>query len=102
MDYQKPGYDYEKYQTDDRDCNVLANQRPVGDNVAQGAAGGLVLGTVLGSIVGNAGGDTGYGAAYGAALGTVSGAAQGGAEGVARHTRIVQECMRGRGYTVLD
>lgn len=102
VDYQKPGYDYEKYQADDRDCNALANQRPVGDNVAQGAVGGLVLGTVLGAIVGNAGGATGYGTAYGAALGTVSGAAQGGAEGVSRHTRIVQECMRGRGYTVLD
>lgn len=102
VDYQRPGYDYEKYQTDDRDCNGLANQRPVGDNVAQGAVGGLVLGTVLGAIVGNAGGATGYGAAYGAALGTASGAAQGGAEGVSRHTRIVQECMRGRGYTVLD
>lgn len=102
VDYQRPGYDYYKYQRDDEECNALADQRPVGDNVAQGAVGGLVLGAVLGAIVGNAGGDTGYGAAYGAALGTASGAAQGGAAGISRHTRIVQECMRGRGYTVLD
>ena len=102
VDYQKPGYDAGKYKADNWDCNALANHRPVGDSVGQGAVGGLVLGTVLGAIVGNAGGNTGYGAAYGAALGTASGAAQGGAEGVSRHTRIVQECMRGRDYTVLD
>ncbi len=102
VDYQQPGYDYDKYRADNADCNALASTRPVGDNVAQGAVGGLVLGAVLGGIVGNAGGDTGHGAAYGAALGTVSGAAQGAAEGVSRQTNIVRECMIGRGYRVLD
>ena len=102
VDYQQPGYDYDKYRADNADCNALARQRPVGETAGQGAVGGLVLGAVLGGIVGNAGGDTRHGAAYGAALGTVSGAAQGAAEGVSRQTRIVRECMIGRGYRVLD
>lgn len=51
VDYQQPGYDYDKYRADNADCNALASTRPVGDNVAQGAVGGLVLGAVLGGIV---------------------------------------------------
>lgn len=100
VDTQRPGYDAGRFGGDVYDCNQIAGQRPSG--VGDGAAGGLLMGAVLGAIVGNALGDTGGGAAYGAAFGGVSGAAQGGAEGVSRHTRIVQDCMRGRGYTVLD
>ena len=100
VDTQRPGYDGGRFGGDVYDCNQLAGQRPSG--VGDGAAGGLLMGAVLGAIVGNALGDTGGGAAYGAALGGVSGAAQGGAQGAERHTRIVQDCMRGRGYTVLD
>ena len=55
-----------------------------------------------GAVVGSAYNDTGYGAAYGAAMGTTTGAVRGASEGIQRHDNIVSECMRGRGYTVLD
>ena len=94
VDTYAPGFDYARYSADNEECNKLSAQRPVGD----AAVGGLLAGALLGALVGAAYHDTGYGATAGAALGTASGAAQ----GVATQQQIVRECMRGRGYRVLD
>lgn len=102
VDTYAPGFSYEQYRTDMDQCNGFAAQRPVGTSAANGAMGGLVVGALFGALVGSAYGDTGYGAAYGAALGTTSGAVQGAASGVATQQSIVRECMRGRGYRVLE
>jgi hypothetical protein len=102
VDPKAEGYDPAQYERDNAECNRLGNKRSVGQNTADGAVGGLLVGAALGAVVGSAYNDTGYGAAYGAALGTTTGAAQGASEGIQRHDNIVRECMRGRGYTVLD
>lgn len=100
VDYHVAGYDHQQYWADNAQCNELANTR--GGKATDGAVGGLLAGALLGGIMGNAYGQTGHGAAYGAALGTTSGALQGAAADRTTHERIVRECMRGRGYTVLD
>lgn len=102
VDTYAPGFSYEQYRTDMDQCNSFAAQRPVGESAANGAVGGLVVGALFGALVGSAYHDTGYGAAYGAALGTTSGAVHGAASGVEAQKSIVRECMRGRGYRVLD
>ena len=102
VDTYAPGFSHEQYRVDMDQCNGFAAQRPVGESAANGAMGGLVVGALFGAIVGSAYDDTGYGAAYGAALGTTSGAVQGAASGVEAQRSIVRECMRGRGYRVLD
>ena len=102
VDTYAPGFSHEQYRVDMDQCNSLAAQRPVGTSAADGAMGGLLVGALFGAIVGSAYDDTGYGAAYGAVLGTTSGAVQGAASGVETQRSIVRECMRGRGYRVLD
>ena len=102
VDTYAPGFSHEQYRADIDQCNSLSAQRPVGASAADGAMGGLLVGALFGALVGSAYGDTGYGAAYGAALGTTSGAVQGAASGVETQRSIVRECMRGRGYRVLD
>ena len=102
VDTYAPGFSHEQYLVDIDQCNSLAAQRPVGASAANGAMGGLLVGALFGALVGSAYGDTGYGAKYGAALGTTSGAVQGAASGVEAQKHIVRECMRGRGYRVLD
>lgn len=102
VDPASPSHDPTRYEIDNEECNGLAAQRPVGQATADGAVGGLVVGALFGAIVGAAYDDVGYGAAYGAALGTATGAVQGAAAGVSTHQTIVRECMRGRGYRVLD
>ena len=102
VDPSSPSHDPTRYEIDNEECNALAAQRPVGQATADGAVGGLLVGALFGAIVGSAYDDVGYGATYGAALGTTTGAAQGASEGIQRHDNIVRECMRGRGYTVLD
>lgn len=94
VDTGAPTYSERQYIIDSEECSRFTAQRPVGD----AAVGGLVTGALLGALVGAAYHDTGYGATAGAALGTASGAAQ----GVATQQKIVRECMRGRGYRVLD
>ena len=102
VDPYAPGYDHARYLQDKAQCIEIANQRPASDAAGNGALGGLVIGTLFGAIVGSSYGETGSGAAYGAALGTASGAASGAANGAQVYAHIVRECLRGRGYRVLD
>lgn len=102
VDPYAPGYDHARYLQDKAQCIEIANQRPASDAAADGALDGLIIGTLFGAIVGSSYGETGSGAAYGAAFGTASGAASGAANGAQVYAHIVRECLRGRGYHVLD
>ena len=90
------GLDRFKYERDKSECATLANQRSAAATAIDGALGGALIGAMFGAIVG--GNNTGYGAALGAASGGVSGAAVGAAE----KAGIMRECLRGRGYHVLN
>lgn len=102
VDPAAPGYDAGRFATDNSECNTLARQRSVGGAAADGAVGGALAGALLGGIVGHAYGETGAGAGYGAALGGATGGLQGAGQAALTQDQIVRECMRGRGYRVLN
>lgn len=89
------GVDMERYRQDLTQCEEIAKQ--VRHKAGGGAAGGAVVGGAVGGIVG--GGDS---AVKGAGVGAVVGGARG-----ARATReekqlVIKNCLRERGYKVLN
>lgn len=91
------GVDMQQYHQDLYECRGFATQVPVGEKTAKTAAGGAVVGGVLGAIVGDS--DT---AKKGAGVGAVSGAVKGAGSGYRERNRVVKNCLRGRGYRVLN
>ncbi len=97
------GVDNAKYQQDLAECRAYAEQvNPVGEAVA-GALLGAALGAALGAVTGSfdPGFSAGGGAAAGAAIGGTAGTAAGAAGGVEGQIAVIDNCLRGRGYTVL-
>ena len=96
------GVDEARYEADLAECREYANQVGVGGNAAGGAVAGGAAGAAVGAAVGAVTGNPGRGAAVGAAGGGTSGAVGGTARGAAKKERVVRNCLRGRGYRVLD
>jgi hypothetical protein len=96
------GVDQERYQQDLAECRQYADQvdtaRSAGGGALLGAAGGAAVGAVVGAITGS----PGTGAAVGAGGGGTSGLFAGGASGEKKKQRVVRNCLKGRGYSVLD
>lgn len=93
-----PGY----YEHDVAYCQNLADQVPTGNEMASNALGGAALGAIAGGIIGSFSGDFGKGLAAGAGIGGATGAARGGVSAEAEKRRVIDNCMRGRGYSVLS
>lgn len=91
------GVDMTRYQGDLSECQVIAEQVPVGERTAVGAATGAVLGGAVGAVVGNR--NT---AARGAGVGAIGGGVRGAASGMSERDRVVHNCLRGRGYRILN
>ena len=92
------GIDREQYEADLADCQAYAGEVPAGKHVGTGAAGGAAVGAVAGAVSGanktGIGQSAGVGAVYG---GTIRGM------GVVREKQqVLRECLRGRGYRVLN
>lgn len=94
------GVNMRQYQLDLADCKGLsvAARNDAGRRGVTGAAGGALLGGALGAIVGDSSSAAAAGAGAGALLGGVSGVGSASAE----QSRIVRNCLRGRGYRVLN
>ena len=96
------GVDQERYERDLAECRQYADQvdvaRSAGGGALLGAAGGAAVGAVVGAITGS----PGTGAAVGGGAGGTSGLVAGGASGANKKERVVRNCLRGRGYSVLD
>jgi hypothetical protein len=88
------GVDMVAYQHDLAECEAYAEQVRIGEGVAKGAAGGAVVGGATGAILGDAG--------KGAGVGAVGGAARSAQIGEREKTQVVKNCLRGRGYRVLN
>ncbi|WP_147385668.1 hypothetical protein [Oleomonas cavernae] len=93
-----PGY----YDRDIAYCQNLADQVPTGNEMASNALGGAALGAIAGGIIGSFSGNFGSGLAAGAGLGAAGGAARGGVSAEAEKRRVIDNCMRNRGYSVLS
>jgi outer membrane lipoprotein SlyB len=96
------GVDPSRYAGDLSVCRQYATQvSPVEDAMIGTIAGGL-LGAALGAATGAAVGAPGAGAALGAAAFGIGGLGGGVAHGVSSQMDIIRNCMRGRGYAVLN
>jgi hypothetical protein len=96
------GVDRARYEQDLKECQRYAEQISPAKSTAAGAGIGAGLGALVGVLVGaTLNVNVGQMAGFGAAIGGLNGAAVGGAESAKAQVQIIQNCMRGRGYSVL-
>jgi len=93
----REGVDEARYQQDLASCQQYAEEVETGKKVAGGAVGGALIGGAIGAILGDS-----RSAARGAGVGSVTGAAGGAGQAANEKTRVVKNCLRGRGYQVLN
>ncbi len=98
------GQDTSRYQQDLYECRQYAQQVSPVEDAAVGGLGGAAAGAALGAITGAlvGGVSAGEGAAFGAATGGAVGLGAGAYSGVNEQQRIIDNCLRGRGYNVLN
>ena len=92
------GVDRGQYEADLEDCQGYADEVPLGKHVGTGAAAGAAVGAVAGAVSG--GNKTGIGQAAG--TGAVYGGTIRGLGAVKEKQHVLRECLRGRGYRVLN
>lgn len=88
------GVDRVRYEKDMEDCTAYGEQIRIEEGAVKGAAAGAAVGAATGAISG----DTARGAGYGAVIGTAESARLNDRE----KQQVVKNCMRGRGYRVLN
>lgn len=93
----KEGVDMSKYEQDLNTCRAYAEEVPTGEEVGKSAVGGAVIGGVVGAIIGGRRGAETLGG-----VGAVTGAARGGGSAAREKDQVVKNCLRGRGYKVLN
>ena len=91
------GVDMAAYQTDLAECKTYSESVKTGEKAGVGAASGAVVGGLIGAITGGT-----EGAARGAGVGAVGGGAKGAIQGTETEVQVVKNCLRGRGYRVLN
>ncbi len=91
------GVNTAQYRKDLAECEALADQVSVGKQAAGSAVAGAVVGAAVGAAVGNS--DT---AQRAAGAGATVGAAKGTGQGLNERQQVVRNCLRGRGYNVLN
>ena len=91
------GVNASQYRVDLSECNQYAAQVSVGQRAGAGAVAGAVIGGAVGAAVGNS--DT---AQRSAGAGAVIGGVRGGADGYRERNVVVRNCLRNRGYAVLN
>lgn len=89
------GVDMSRYQQDLAECETYATQVSTGTAVGKGAAGGAAVGAAVGAIAGGSAGK-------GAGIGAVTGGAQSARIADREKADVVRNCLRGRGYRVLN
>lgn len=95
------GVDMVQYREDLQDCTVIAEQVNTGKTVAKSAGAGAAVGAGVGVVTSVITGDTsaiGHSTAYGAVGGGSSGAFRADEE----KARVIKNCLRNRGYVVLN
>lgn len=89
------GVDMARYHQDLAECEAYAAQVSTGQAVARGSAGGAAVGAAVGAIAGG-------GAKQGAGIGAVTGGAESARIADREKAAVVRNCLRGRGYRVLN
>jgi len=88
------GVNMAHYEADLADCQSYADQVRIEKGVAKGAVAGGAVGGATGAVLGNAG--------DGAGVGAITGAARSAQLGDREKRQVMNNCLRGRGYRVLN
>ena len=88
------GVNMSRYQDDLQDCEGYADQVRIEQGVAKGAVAGGAVGAATGAVLGDVG--------KGAGVGAIGGAAKSAQRGEREKAQVVKNCLRGRGYKVLN
>lgn len=91
------GVDPAAYERDRAECEQYAAQVGVAERTAAGAAVGAAVGAAAGAVLGNS-----RTAERGAGVGAIGGGVRGAASGVRERRQVLHNCLRGRGYRVLN
>ena len=91
------GVNMSRYGEDLSQCQGYSDQVAKGEKAAKGAASGAVLGGLIGAVGGGH-----RSAEQAAGVGAVTGGAKGINEGERQSVQVVKNCLRGRGYKVLN
>ncbi len=93
----------DKYYRDRAECRALADANTSkGKSVARDTVIGGAVGTGTRALIGAIAASASKGLAYGAVIGGVAGATKGVYESNKNYETIYRNCMRGRGYNVLN
>jgi len=90
----KKGVSMASYEADLAECRAYSSEVKSAEKTARGAASGAVIGGAIGAITGGS-----SRAVEGAGVGAVTGGAR---EGERDEIQVVKNCLRGRGYRVLN
>jgi outer membrane lipoprotein SlyB len=88
------GVNMAHYESDLADCQGYSEQVHIEQGVAKGAVAGGAVGAATGAVVGDVG--------KGAGVGAIAGAARSAQRGDREKSQVVTNCLRGRGYKVLN
>lgn len=88
------GVDMKKYQQDLAECQTFKAPIKTEVGAAKGAAAGAAVGGATGAVTGNP--------AEGAGIGAIAGAARSAQLNEREKQQVVKNCLRGRGYKVLN
>ena len=91
------GVNQAQYYADLSECQAYADEVETGRQVARGAVGGAVIGGAVGAVVGNS--NT---AQRTAGAGAILGASRSAQGAMTERERVIRNCLRGRGYRVLN
>ena len=89
------GVNMQQYQVDLAHCEQIAEQ--VRQKAGERGAGGALIGGLIGAVVGDS--DT---VKKGAGVGAITGTARGAAATKRERLRVIKNCLRNRGYSVLN
>jgi len=93
----------DKYYRDNAECKSLAKENKGGaGNVVKDTAIGAGVGAGTGALLGAIGGNVGKGLGVGAVVGGVAGGGTSIYKNQKNYDEIYKNCMRGRGYRVLN
>ncbi len=84
------------YEQDLADCETYSEQVQIEAGMARGAATGAATGGAVGAVRGRGS------VAEDAAVGAILGASKSGVQGAKEKERVVKNCLRYRGYRVLN
>ncbi len=102
IDMRGTSVDWAQYAQDLHECQEYATRICPADQAVGEALAGAAFGAALGAILGSGTGDAGRWARIGAGSGGLSGAAHGAGSAIEEQKRIIKNCMKGRGYKMLE